>query len=271
MSDDTYFEASFDDEPKHGPQNNIDSREKNDGMTYSIARVFGYMFMWLAITTVICLGLAFFLNYLLTTTTDEEALANIFLGIIVAAIISGIGVIVMTIVTHAFLFKGKHSVAVPAAIYSVFMGVLMGVLAGIIAYFYANGWYVIGLSFGVTTLIFGIMALIGLAAKSKLNGLLIVGMGLFFGLLIMSGVMFIIMFFFPEIYEWWYWVLTLGLLAAVMLTTIWDLRNVKTLAEKGALNKNVSMYIAFNLYVDFIYILMRVLNIVLRIVGRAKR
>lgn len=270
MSDDTYYESNFDDESQYGSNRNIESSEQKNSLTYSIARVFGYMFMWLAITTVICLGLAFSLNYLFTVITDEETLYNLFIGILIATIVSGLGIIVMTFVTHAVLLKGKHSVAIPAGIYTVFMGVLMGALAGIIAYYYANGWYVIGLSFGVTTLLFGVMALIGLSAKSKLNGLLIVGMGLFFGLLIMSGVMLLIMFFFPQYYEWWYWILTLGLLAAVMLTTIWDLRNVKTLAENGALNKNVSMYIAFTLYVDFMYILMRVLRIVLRFVGRSR-
>lgn len=267
MSDDTYFHASFDDEVKQKQQKPIES--KDSGSVYSIARVFGYMFMWLAITTALTFGLAFLFNYLLGAASDE-AKEEIFMVAIIMAIVSGLGVIVMSIVTHVVLFKGKHSIAVPAAIYCTLMGVLMGVLATIITYFNDNGWLVLGITFGITTLIFGLMALIGLSAKSKLNGLLIVGIGLMVGLMLMSGVMLIIMFIFPDVYVWWYWVLTLGLFAAVMLTTIWDIRNVKTLAERGALNKNISMYIAFNLYVDFIYILLRVLIIVLRVMGKSK-
>lgn len=268
MSDDTYFHASFDDETKQRSQKPIESRDS--GSVYSIARVFGYMFMWLAITTALTFGLAFLFNYLLGAAASDEAKADIFTIAIIIAVISGLGVIVMSIVTHVVLFKGKHSIAVPAAIYCSLMGVLMGVLATIITYFYANGWVILGITFGITTLIFGLMALIGLSAKSKLNGLLIVGIGLMVGLMLLSGVMLIIMLIFPDIYQWWYWILTLGLFAAVMLTTIWDIRNVKTLAEQGALNNNISMYIAFNLYVDFIYILLRVLLIVLKVMGKSK-
>lgn len=261
MSNDTYTEYKE-------PSSNRSVETSTDNKAYSIARVFGYMFMWLFVTTAITFGLAFLFNYLLGAF--DEARGEIFTGIIIMMIASGLGVIVMTIVTHVVLFRGKHSIAVPAGIYATFMGILMGALASVITYFNENGWLIIGISFGVTTLIFGLMALIGLSAKSKLNGLAIAAMGLFMGLFLMSGVMIIIMIFFPGLYKWWYWVLTLGLLAAVMLTTIWDIRNVKTLAEKGALNKNVSMYIAFNLYVDFIYILLRILLIVLRLLGKSK-
>ena len=263
MSNDTYTEYKE-------PSSNRSIETSSDSKVYSIARVFGYMFMWLAVTTAITFGLAFLFNYLLGAATTEEAKGEIFLGIIIMMIVAGLGVIVMTIVTHVVLFKGRHSIAVPAGIYATFMGILMGALAAMITYFYENGWLILGISFGVTTVIYGIMALIGLSAKSKLNGLAIAAIGLFMGLFLMSGVMIIIMIFFPAVYQWWYWILTLGLLAAVMLTTIWDIRNVKTLAEKGALNKNVSMYIAFNLYVDFIYILLRILLIVLRLLGKSK-
>lgn len=247
----------------------LNSTRESD-TSYSIAKVFGYMFIWLLITTALTFGLAFLFNYLLETAASDEARANIFMVAVVIAGISGLAIIIMSIVTHVVAFRGRNSVAVPASIYSTLMGILMGVLATIITYFYANGWVILTLAFGVTTLIFGVMALIGLTAKSKLNGLLIIGMGMFFGLMLMSGAMIILMLFFPDIYQWWYWILTLGMFMAVMFVTIWDIRNVKTLAERGELTKNVSMYIAFNLYVDFIYILLRVLTILLRVMGKAK-
>ena len=268
MNEDTYLHDSFDDRTTFHSQK--PAKENNSETTYSITKVFGYMFMWLAITTVITFGLAFLFNYLLGNATTDESKSDIFVAIIATTIVSGLAVIIMSIVTHFVLFKGKHSIAVPASIYASLMGVMMGAFAGIITYFYENGWLLLGISFGITTLAFGLMTLIALLSKSRLNALPIIGFGLLFGLLLMSGVMFIIMIFFPSMYQWWYWVLTLGLLVVVMLTTIWDIRNVKTLAENGALNKNISMYVAFNLYVDFIYILLRVLLILLRLFGRGR-
>ena len=267
---DTQFYGRFDNSSQNKQR---DSYSASNSVGYSIAKVFGYMFIWLAITTIVTFGLAFLFNTLLTNAVTTAEKDKIFGAEIALAIASGIGLIIMTIVTQFILLRGRHSVAVPAAIYSVLMGVLLGVMSSMITEVFENGWFIIGSSFGITTTIFGAMALIGLLAKSKLNALPIIAGGLFMGAMLIS-IFLLVMMLVPSLrvyYVSWYWVLMLGIFAAVMLITIWDIRNIKTMAERGALTKNLSMYLAFNLYVDFIYILMRVMYFVMIIAGKAKK
>lgn len=268
MSDSQFYGRFDNSTPKQDP---VESRTGDTA--YSIAKVFGYMFLFLLITTVVTFGLAFLFNYLLTNAASTDAKNGIFRAELVVAIASGIALIIMSIVTRVVLLKGQHAIMVPAVIYSILMGALMGVLSSLITEVYANGWFCIGISFGITTAIFGIMALIGLASKSKLNALPIIAGGLFMGALLISVVLLIMMLVpgLRQYYVWWYWILMFAIFAAVMLTTIWDIRNIKTFAQNGALTKNLSMYLAFNLYVDFIYILLRVLYFVLLIVGKTKK
>lgn len=266
---DTQFYGRFDNST---PNNQKKSYYGSDSVGYSISRVFGYMFLWLAISTAICFGIAFLFNYLLTHATTVAEKDTILGWEIALSIVSGLGVIILTIVTQFVLLRGRHSIAVPAIIYAVFMGALLGVISSLLIEVYANAWFIIGVSFGITTGIFGIMALIGLLAKSKLNALPIIAMGLFLGTMMISIVLLIMMLVpgLRQYYIWWYWILSFAIFAAVMFTTIWDIRNIKTLAQRGELTKNLSMYLAFNLYVDFIYILLRVLYFVMIIAGKSK-
>lgn len=266
---DTQFYGRFDNSTSNNQKKNY---VNTDSVSYSIAKIFGYMFLWLAITTAVCFGLAFLFNSLLTGATTKADRDTILGWEVAVAIVSGIAVIILTIVTQFVLLRGKHSVGVPAVIYSIFMGALMGVISSLLIEAYANAWFIIGVSFGITTGIFGIMALIGLLAKSKLNALPIIAGGLFLGAMMISIVLLIMMLVpgLRQYYVWWYWILMFAIFAAVMFTTIWDIRNIKTLAQKGELTKNLSMYLAFNLYVDFIYILLRVLYFVIIIAGKAK-
>ena len=265
---DTQFYGRFDNSTNKQP-----SETRSTSNAYSIAKVFGYMFIWLLVTTVITFGLAFFFNYLLTHATTVAEKDKILTAEVVVAIVAGISLLIVSIVNTFVILRGRHNIAVPATIYSVLMGVLLGVISSIITEYFVNGWFVIGVSFGATTLVFGAMALIGLLSKSRLNALPLIAGGIFFGMMILSIVLLIMMLV-PSLrvyYNAWYWVIMLGIFAAVMLITIWDIRNIKTMAERGALTKNMSMYLAFNLYVDFVYILMRILYIVLIIAGKAKK
>lgn len=239
----------------------IDANGKDLSASYSLAKVFAYMFLWLGITAVVATPLGILINYLANSDVNGEFFLA-YLGLIVAA---SIAVLVLTIVIQVkFLKKGKFTVPL-AVIYAVLMGVMCSTYAVII-----DG-YLIGVSFGITSLIFGIMALIGVTAKKRLTGLAIAGMGLMFGALVMSGFMLIIMFFFPSFYQPYYWIISLAILCGVILTTIYDISRIKELAQKGALNKNLSLYLSFNLYVDFMYILIRIMELVAKVTGNSSR
>ena len=262
MSEDTQFYGRFDDDSSNTNRNKP-FVEKSDSASYSIAKVFGYMAIFILITALITIGLGVGLNYWLISATTDEELAAFVQTVIVLLIVSSIGLLVTTIVSQVVFLKGKHSVIVPAVIYAALMGVVIGLIAALI-----NDWVVLGITFGITAGVFGIMALIGLLSKGRLTGLALIGMGLMFGAMFISLFMIIIMIFFPSMYVWYYWIVSFMMFAAVMFMTIYDISHIKALANNGALSKNLSLYLAFNLYVDFIYLFMRILLIVIRIFGR---
>ena len=111
------------------------------------------------------------------------------------------------------------------------------------------------------------MALIALLSKGRLNGLAIAAMGLFFGAAILSLVLWMMMLF-GVFSGTLYWIVSLATFAAVMLITIWDMARIKAIAQQGEMTKNISLYCAFVLYNDFIYIFLRILRIVLIVFAR---
>ena len=122
------------------------------------------------------------------------------------------------------------------------------------------------MTFGITSLIFGVMALIALISRSRLNGLAIVAIGLFLGAGIMVGAMLILSLFTDV--TMLYWIITLVLFAAIMFITIWDIARIKAIAQNGEMTKNLSLYCAFILYNDFINIFLRLLRIILYIMSK---
>ena len=67
-----------------------------------------------------------------------------------------------------------------------------------------------------------------------------------------------------------YWVISYGMFAAMLLITIFDINRVKRIADSGEQSNKTAVLCAFNLYVDFIYIFIRILSIVVRIYGRSR-
>ena len=264
MSDASYYDR-FNNEPETPKKEKKRVIVSETG--YSLAKVFLYMFIGLVITSVIALGLGAIFNYiLLDGLTSEEITsfqAEAAMVLLILLITSAVGILVLSIVVPITVAKGKHSVLVPAIIYTVLMGVMLSTIAMFIP------WYLLGMTFGITSLMFGLMALIALLSKSRLNGLAIVAIGLFAGAGIICLAMWILILVGVNV-TWLYWVITLATFAAMMLITIWDIARIKKIAESGEMTNNLSLYCAFILYNDFIYILLRVLRIVLMVMGSKK-
>lgn len=270
MSDANYYDrfADHSEQPKEQKQKSV---VKDTG--FSLAKVFGYMFIGLMITAAIALGLgAIFGNILLKdapTETEARLQGNAAIVLLVLLIGSLIGIIILSFVVPITVARGKSSVMVPAIIYTVLMGIMLSSIAIFVP------WYLLGLTFGITALVFGLMALIALLSKSRLNGLAIAAIGLLVGAGILSMVLWIMMLTnvitgnggYPI---WLYWVITLVVFAAIMLITIWDMARIKAIAQKGEMTNNISLYCAFILYNDFINIFLRILRIVLYIFARSR-
>ena len=232
------------------------SKEKTTSSSMSfIGKVFFAMFVGLLITSVVAVGTAYLVAFLLKAYDGTQTQNDIFMGLLVAAIVSGIGLLIMSFVLPIMFARGKHNILIPGIIYTVLMGVLLSVVV------LFTEPEIILLALGMTTLIFAIMALIGFLSKGRLTGLRIAIGGLFIGLLILSVVNMLIWLFNPGLETMpFYWIISLGFFALIMFITIWDMRQIKAISERGEANgNNLVLYCAFIIYTDFISILIRLI------------
>lgn len=231
-----------------------------------ITRVFFYMFIALLFTAVVStvVGVLFstFIGLKLGDGGMEEVInADAFLIYLVVLIISIIMLIATSIWFHISAFRGKHSLVVPFALYALAMGTLGSFFVIFV------DWQSIAIAFGITCLAFGSMALIGfLTRKRNMNFLLIVILGLFIGVVVLTLVN-LIFYFVPALQQlaaWNYLVIEYAVLGICLLITIWDVWRINKIAERGEANNNLALYCAFNLYVDFINLFIRILALVMR-------
>lgn len=230
-----------------------------------IARVFLYMFVALLFTSVVStvVGLLFTNLIGLKFEGDMGVITNsnnfvIYLVVLIASIIM---LMVTSIWFHISAFRGKHSLVVPFSIYALAMGTLGSFFVIFV------DWQSIALAFGVTCIAFGSMALIGFLTRNRnMNFLLIVVLGLFVGVMTLTFIN-LIFFFVPALSflaAWNYLVIEFAVLGICLLITIWDVWNINRIAANGEANQNLALYCAFNLYVDFITLFIRILALVMR-------
>jgi len=230
-----------------------------------IARVFLYMFVALLFTSVVStvVGILFSKFMELRFEGDIGVIANsnnfvIYLVVLIASIFM---LMVTSIWFHISAFRGKHSLVVPFSIYALAMGTLGSFFVIFV------DWQSIALAFGVTCIAFGSMALIGFLTRNRnMNFILIVVLGLFVGVLTLTFIN-LIFFFVPALSflaAWNYLVIEFAVLGICLLITIWDVWNINRIAANGEANQNLALYCAFNLYVDFITLFIRILALVMR-------
>ncbi len=222
-----------------------------------IAKTFLFMFIALLWTAVVSLGLGALFTYLLLgpDRAVSETATNVFLGLMIG---SAVVVLIMTLWIQLSLLRGKHSLVVPFALYATAMGVLLS------SFTLYLDFYTLALAVGLTSLIFGLMALIGFLGGDRIKAFGMIGIGLLFGAIILSLFASLIYFF-----NWGVgYYLNLGISAimflAIILITAFDVYRIKKIAESGYGSKNLALYCAFSLYVDFIYILIRILSLLAR-------
>ena len=235
-----------------------------------IGRVYGRMFFNLILTAVIAIGAGLLFNlWIFGTLSISDDLGNIetingtgVITLFITLIVSAITLFIMSFVVHGRAFRGK-SLTAPSFIYCVLMGLVLSCLVIFVP------WPVLGITFAITSGIYGIMFLISYFSKGSLNALGMIGFGLLIGAMILSFIGWIFMLTgFLGAYINLYWIISLISFAAIMLITIWDMWRIKEIAQQGEMSDNIVLYCAFILYVDFIYIFLRVLRIVLYFFSR---
>ncbi len=219
----------------------------------SYAKVFFYMFIGLAITAAISFGIGAIFAYASSRGADATMLANTYLGLMIS---SGILLFVLTFVINFVLLRGKHSILVPALIYVTLMGILLSSFTLFV------DWRILGMAFGITSGVFLLMTLIAVFTKGNLSPLLMAGFGLFIG----AGILALLNWIIHS--NMIMWIVSFAVFAAMMFITIYDLWNIKKITERGEVSNNLALYCAFTLYVDFIYIFIRVVYFLVLIFGR---
>ena len=233
------------------PNQEVVSPKSSSG-TLSFAKVFFYMFIGLAITTGVAFGVGALLVY---KCPDIKTFQNVYLGVMIG---SGISLIIMTFVINLVFLRGRHSILVPALIYCLLMGTLLSSFTIFI------DWWLLGMAFGITCGVFLLMTLIAVISRGNMSPLAMLGIGLLMG----SGILILTNFLIRS--STLSWVISFAIFAAIIFITIFDIWNIKKICERGEMSTNLELYCAFTLYVDFIYILIRVLYFLILIYGKSK-
>ena len=221
-----------------------------------LTKVYGWMFICLLITTAVDAGLGYGSMFLLNSVAnDAEAFSNVVTAMIVTLIVSVIVLLIMSFVLPITFIRGKHNIIVPLIIYVVLMGVLLSTFTWLFEPI------ILVEAFGITALVFGIMALLGHLSKGRLAGIGVIMLGLLIG----AGILSLVNFFMiltggiKQENVMISWIVSLAIFAFLMFMTMWDVARINQIASKGETgNNNLVHYCAYILYSDFIALLVRV-------------
>ena len=239
-----------------------------------LTRVFGIMALCLLITTVVAAGLGYGVQALILNTPSYDPTApldtlpaNILMVFLITVLVSAVGLIVMSFVLPIVFARGKHNIIVPLMIYVTLMGILLSLFT------FLFDWIILVEAFGITTLIFGLMAFLGYISKGKLAGIGFILLGLIVGAAVLSLVnwLMIIVGGIKQENIMLSWIVSLIVFAFLMLVTLYDVYRIKKIAENGSKqDNNLVYYCAFILYSDFIALLIRVVYFLALIMGKRK-
>ena len=222
-----------------------------------LSKVFGMMFLCLLITTVVAAGLGYGSMYLLmSTAVDGVYNESILTGMIITIIVSAIALLVMSFVLPITFIRGKHNIIVPLMIYVVLMSILLSMFT------WAFEPIILVESFGITALVFGLMALLGFLSKGKLAGIGVIMLALLIGagLLALINWIMIIAGGVKEENIMISWIVSFAVFAFLMFMTMWDVARINQIASRGmSSGNNLIYYCAYILYSDFIALLIRVI------------
>lgn len=238
-----------------------------------LTKVFGMMFLCLLITTVVAAGFGYGFQYLLfkTATIEGDTIVafnnNLLYGLVATLIVTAIALLVMSFVLPMTFARGRHNILVPLMIYVVLMGIMLSTFT------FLFDWVILVESFGITAVIFGIMALLGYISKGRLAGIgfLLMGLLLGAGLLSLINWVMILVGGVRQTNVALSWIVSLAIFAFLMLVTFYDVNRIKRIAENGAnSDNNLVYYCSFILFTDFISILIRVIYYVALFSGRRR-
>ena len=229
------------------------------------SKFIGATFLYLTFALLITFGVVgimggIFARTLYSAEVNDETL-RIFLTIFIAALVLYIPVLIWV---HIAARRNGRTVGPAFFTYSIVMGVLIAPVCIVFDF-----WTIL-IALGTTVFAFATMALIAWTTKRNLSGIAVVAFGLMIGALLLSLLNFIFYLIAPGIYQITYALVSGLFFVAIILITIFDLNRVKNIAMNGDVTRNLAFLCALNLYVDFIYIFLRILRFVALIFGNRR-
>lgn len=214
-----------------------------------LSKTFLYMFLFLMITVVVCVGISLIFQ---NVGLASEALARAYTIMLITASVSQIVLTIVIVFTS--LRRGKAGI-VPIILYAVCMGILISSFALFLE------WYTMAATFAIAALSFAGMALIGARSK-RASAMGLIGFGLIFSVMIASLFNIFLALFLPGGFAITNIITSIVLVIAIMLITAYDVHNIKQISSRCLPDNNLALYLAFNLYLDFIIILVHLLRLV---------
>lgn len=228
------------------------------GQRTLLGKSFTYMFLFVLFTVAVSIGISMIFEY---GIADAAARSRAYTITLIASAITQI--ILTVFIVFSSLKQGKTAI-IPMLLYSACMGVLISSFGQFL------NWWTIASAFGIAALAFGGMALIGLFSKNA-TGMGMIGMGLLFSVISISIFNIIFAILLPGVWLIQNIIASVIIVIAIMLITAYDVYNIRKISEAGMNSSNLALYLAFNLYIDFIIILVRILQLIIIFGGSDRR
>lgn len=243
--------------------------EKYAGRVGFIGKVFLYLFLGILLSSVVCVALSYIM-FNVIAQGDESLIEDYLTGYLVIMGISGIGVIVLSLITSIKGFRAKN-IMVPYLIYASLMGVLLSTFT-----IFTGSFYLIGTALAITSVIFLVCMLLSFITGGRLHWAfsLLIGLAITGILLVLFNIFLLPLALTTSIgqnlsYEVFY-TLELVTLGMIVLVTFIDFSRINTIAQSGG-DRQAAQYCAYALYCDFVAILIRIIWFLIRTSGRSKR
>ena len=227
----------------------VGTYERFEISTSSFVGVFGWMFYGLLLTAIAAIGL--FLGAQNGWISADQYSMVLTVSIIAFFIYTFVAIFAMNVT------RSKNAALVFYSIYALLLGILLSSV--LILYDLGTVTY----AFGATCLVFGIMALYGYFTKRDLTRFASILTMIFFGVIIVSLLNTLCFFFLaPGTYGAINWVISYVVLAIIIGYVAFDVQCLKNAAQNGMLANSLPIFLAFNLYTDFIAIFIRLVQII---------
>lgn len=234
----------------------------------NVAKVFIWFGIGLLITGVIAIALPNI--FYIANEKNAQAIGNTYYYLY---IVSAIGILPLSIIMafSAGMRKNKLFVKITYILYTIFMGILLSaVMLMLLVEDYEGLSSISALNtfaytFLITAALFIICGLVGVFTKN-MNKVL----PLLLTLVVGSSILSLVNFFLRV--DWIYYVVDFIMFFWILIVTALDMHNLNQIAERVDFKTetNLAIYLAYQLYVDFIYIFLRILFIIVASSGKKR-